>query len=257
MGKKLNTFLFNKERPWFPFLLVFIITSVILFFVGFILKDQFKGLGIGIYTESIGMLLDIFVLGIIWSIFEYNRNKKLEIKSNIDIIDDFRDWKSDEAKHRIVGCVRRLQKVNYPNIDLSSCYLVGVQFYSDFHIYGSAAYANFTCAKLGGVDFRKSSLSGAKFIGADVNQVDFRHCDLQSATFLGANLNSADFRGCRNLDKVYFQGALFIEKAIFDNDVNIKNLKCQSQPYTPFETINQWDKSLIICKYFKVGVYKS
>ena len=88
--------LFINDKPWTPFILIFILVFLIIGVLGF----SFYCLGdkdfdwTGIYTESIGMLLDVLFLGVIWAVFEYYRGKRLETRRYNEDIDDFRRWKS-------------------------------------------------------------------------------------------------------------------------------------------------------------------
>lgn len=53
--------------------------------------------------------------------------------------------------------------------------------------------ANFSDAKLAGVDFQRSMLTGCNFSNADLTHVDLRQTDLSGANFSSANLAAARF----------------------------------------------------------------
>jgi hypothetical protein len=222
-----------NDRPWNPFIWIFGIVLFIIVCVGVILfrfgDNKFDWTGI--YTEAIGMLLDVLFLGIILAIFEYNRSSKLEIKRYLEEIDDFRNWKSDEATYRIVGNIRRLSGLKFKNIDLSYCYLKKAELWN-LKITNDATGTNFAYAKLAGAEFCNINLSFAHFEKAHLYNSKFNNSDISFANFKGANINKVDFRGCKNLDKAYFQGALFIWEAIFDEGVDIEKLKLQKKNET-------------------------
>lgn len=164
MKDKINTMLknnFNRNRPWVPIKVIFIIAFLIVLAVGLIIHYYYGGQidWKGIYIEATGMLLDIIFLGIIWAILEFRRSKKIEINRYKNEIDDFRKWKSEEAMYRIVGNIKRLNKLKFYDIDLSFCYLRNAELWN-IRCSGNLSSANLRNAKLAGSDLRNISVFG-------------------------------------------------------------------------------------------------
>lgn len=220
----------RNDKPWVPFVWIFILVFLIIGFIGFTIyyysDNQFDWNGI--YTESIGMLLDVLFLGIIWAIFEYFRNRKLEIKQYTNEIDDYRNWKSEEAMHKIVGNIKRLSKLKITKIDLTYCYLKDAELWN-LKLTNDATGANFYNSKLAGAELRNINLSYADFEKSHLYNAKLNGSKLFNANFKGANLTDVDFRGCEDIDKAFFWGAMNIWKAKFDEDVNIEDLKNQKK----------------------------
>lgn len=220
----------NTTKPWIPFIWIFIIVLIIIILIGFLFScnSDYGFDWAGVYTESIGMLLDVLFLGIIWAILEYLRNNKLEIKRCLNEIDDFRRWKSEEAMHKIVGNIRRLKKLKYTNLDLTYCYLKDAELWN-LKLTGDATGANFYNSKLAGAELQNINLSYVNFEKAHLYKAKLNGSTLISTNFNKANLTDVDFRGCHNVDKAFFWGAVNIWKAIFDEGVNIDDLKNQKR----------------------------
>ncbi len=164
--------------------LVFILCAVLLIILKVVFYESSNEFYRGILIEAFGMLFDIFVIGtfLFWLI--KRSEKRLERKRNIkqyhDEIDDFRDWDSDEAMHRIVGNIKRLTRLKVDQIDLHYCYLKN--------------------AKLSYITIKNSNLKGVHLIGAICDNINFEHNDmvgvkLDGAIFINANLNNVDLRG--------------------------------------------------------------
>lgn len=150
----------------------------------------------GILVEAHGMLFDIAIIGVLILWLNKKGEKRLEIQRYKDEIDDFRYWKSEEAMHRIVGNIRRLNKKGVSSIHLNECYLKN--------------------ANLSGVTLQGAYLVNATLNGAILFSTNLRYADLRNANFIDANLHTADFR------EADLRLALFNSKTIFPNDFNPK-----------------------------------
>ncbi len=221
---------FQKEKPWLPFLWIFAVVLLLISIYGWIVYNNTgnKFDWLGIHTESVGMLLDVIFLGVVWSIFEYRRSKKNEIKRYLEEINDFRSWKSEEATFRIVGNIRRLSNLGYTDIDLTYCFLKKADLWN-LKTSGEATGAQFIKANMAGSDLRNINLSYADFEKAHLYDSKLNGSDIAFTNFKGTNLTKVDFRGCVNIEKAFFHGALFIWEAMFDDDVNVDRLKLQKQ----------------------------
>ena len=83
-----------------------------------------------ILVEAYGMLFDILIIGIIILWLNKRREKKLEIQRYHNEIDDFRFWESEEAMFRIVGNIKRLNRMNVSKISLFRCHLKNAQLFN-------------------------------------------------------------------------------------------------------------------------------
>lgn len=148
----------------------------------------------GILIEAHGMLFDLWVIGV-FILFFHEVDKRIgENQKYKDEIDDFRDWKSEEAKCRIVGNIKRLNKNNVTNINLSECFLKKVRL-TDVNFQKSYLYrANFQGAILLRANFQKSDSKEVLFKGAELFFANFQEANLQAANFQGAILFGVNFQ---------------------------------------------------------------
>ena len=114
----------------------------------------------GIFIESFGMLLDLLIIGALFTYFYNKGERRRTIKRYSEEIDDFRKWNENEATFRIIGNIKRLIKLGIHKIDLSHCYLMNADF-TDFNIEGT----NFNGANLNNIviDRPSSNISHVKF----------------------------------------------------------------------------------------------
>jgi len=131
-------------------------------------------------VEANGMVFDLLVFGILLSVYEALREKKEKIERLHEEIDDYRGWVEKEASFRIVGAIRRLNKLNVTIIGLSQCTL---------------DEANLCKANLSGAFLWRTSLSNALLIEVNLSKAFLREANLSNALLLGANLNGADLKG--------------------------------------------------------------
>lgn len=117
-----------------------------------------------ILVEAHGMLFDILVIGVF--IFALHKTGEKRLKRELDIkrwqeeIDDFRGWKSEEAKFRIIGNIKRLVRNGITDINLTD-----------------------------------SFLKNADLLGANLKETDLRRANLMGAYLLDANLEEANLEG--------------------------------------------------------------
>lgn len=121
-------------------------------------------------VEANGMIFDLFVFGILVTIYNAVRARKEKIERLQEEIDDYRWWQEKEAMYRILGAIRRLNKEGVSRIELQHCTLSGA------HLLGV-------------------NLTGATFSLTVLNRTDFTGADLSTANFVGAfNLSSATLK---------------------------------------------------------------
>ena len=135
-----------------------------------------------VLVESIGMLLDIFVIVIVLQWLDKLREKKQQIARWHEEIDDFRDWNSEDARVRIVGLIKRLNKLGVTDIDLS---------------YAHLAKVNIAHSKLMGAKLRRANLKGAKLRRANLKGASLEGASLEGASLGGASLEGANLVDAR------------------------------------------------------------
>lgn len=167
-----------------------------------------------IIVESHGLLFDLFILGILLSVYDHYREyirKKEEkeqiIKRYCEELDDFRQWRSDEAKYRIMGIIKRLNEEGYTAIDLKyvdltkivvdlpRVQLISAKLLETYFSTANLMHANFSEATLYSSKFlsRNTRLHNAKFINAKLYAVDFSEAFLVDVDFTGAELSKCKF----------------------------------------------------------------
>jgi uncharacterized protein YjbI with pentapeptide repeats len=132
-------------------------------------------------VEAHGIVLDILVIGLFILWLNKLGEKRLENKRYQEEIDDFRHWNSEEAAHRIVGSIKRLNKNGISNIDLSSCYLAHMILPGTNLQRANLREANLQGAGLGGANLRGAHLGWANLRGADLRWADLEGADLQQS----------------------------------------------------------------------------
>lgn len=213
----------------------------------------------GIHVEAHGMLLDILVIGIFILWLNLKRAESERTRRYEEEIDDYREWNSDEASHRIAGNIRRLNAIGKTHIFLSRCYLRRANLrevkllrcpmhqvdlgesnlrnavlndvnldtaflgYSDMRgasiIQSDLTRARLVHVKAHGTNFRGSIFRKAAFNGALLRGADFRDCKLHDCNFDGADLGGADLRNAEGLKLESLARAHSLSYARFDPEV--------------------------------------
>jgi hypothetical protein len=198
-----------------------------------------------IYPEIYGLLFDVILFGIVISIYHIATDKKKAIEDERDQIDDFRAWKSNEASHRILGSIKRLQRLNVFNVDLSSCWFKDITlrdlcfvdskmtglFLFDTEIYNTTFHnikSNiFHCrdSKISGCSFQKGKIN-FNLHTSDISSTLFHDIDISSASFFTENLSFVLF------DKVNFSHSFFkFKKCSYVEFVDCKFDECIVDDY--------------------------
>jgi len=128
---------------------------------------------VNILVESHGLLFDILLFGVVIMAFELRESEREQIKRHKEEIDDFRGWNEKEATYRIIGNIKRLNRLGEKDIDLSRTYLVG--------------------ADLGGLQLDSANLIKANLSGASLKNCSLVGCKLSGANLNGATVDGADF----------------------------------------------------------------
>lgn len=161
-------------------------------------------------TEFVGLIFDIVFILMIFRWFEFQREKKSETTRHQEVIDDFKRWDSEEAKHRIAGAIRRLKRLSITSVDLSCCKLsdfkwldLGVSRLDGSNFYGSSGFmisSNETV--LQNIDFNLVSCKKVIFSNMERKPgvpvpFDVLPTALIDCSFINSKLNGAIFRGAK------------------------------------------------------------
>ena len=206
-----------------------------------------------VLVEAHGLLFDLIVFGIILVSYEYYRQlhenakkeeteKQQRIERYKEEIDDFRGWMQPEAMHRIVGCIRRLNKEGVSEINLLKCNLQDANLYEINLSGANLSHSNLSGAKListilAGANLSGANLRGATLAGTDLSGAYLIETNLDSTRTLGANFSGAFLAGANfgdaSLSRTNFSGAdivtesweLFIYRAKKGEKIRDFNLK--------------------------------
>lgn len=271
----------DNNDDWFerlitnPISISVAIFLVMLCFVVIISRDYY---GPGSFTENLlaeahGVLIDILMLGVIIVWFQQKGNNKLLARRYQDEIDDFRNWKAEEAARRIRGNIKRMNEIGITSIDLSNCYLRNMDMRSyrldfsnlwrsdlsfcdirnasmvnaymeDINLYSSVLSSSvFKNAVLLKADLRNADMRHSIFSGASMQESKLNESDLENASFENADLSKADLSECnltganlRNcvLEESVFEGT-YIRKADLRGARGLTAMQL-SKAHTLFET---------------------
>lgn len=164
----------------------------------------------GVYVEAAGALMDLVVFGIIIGIALALRERKRQIRSHQELINDFKKWDSEEGRYRIAGAVRRLNRLGRTSIDF-----IGMEM-------SSFAFHEHDIESIAGSKFYLGDWISAGSRGRVVlRHVDFSHLDCSDVIFsafqplIGLSMDlprHAQLLDCRfwktNLRDATFNGAL-------------------------------------------------
>ena len=160
---------------------------------------------INILSELHGMIFDLFVIGILIVWLNQLGQKRQEIRSYKDEIDDFRMWESEEAAYRTVGNIKRLNRHKIYDIDLVNCYLSKTNL----------SYVVLKGANLNNVNASNSNLIECNLQTARLNRTNFENSNLNQADFEGAFASGTNFKDAYMIKSNLYNA--FLIKADFKN----------------------------------------
>jgi uncharacterized protein YjbI with pentapeptide repeats len=152
---------------------------------------DFNGFAQNVLAEAHGLLFDLLVIGVLLLALNRKGEQKLNIRRYKEEIEDYLGWQADEAKYRIVGNIKRLNRQGISDINLKAAYLRGVKLRN---------------SNLVGADLRGADLRGADLVGVNLEGANLRAADLSGADLFGASLQEADLSGA-NLQATDLPGA--------------------------------------------------
>ena len=195
-----------------PILIAAVLAALVIFIV-WALSPWYEGqpgeILRGIYIEATGAAMDIVVFGFVLALLVYwtnrRRERALDIARQTELIDDFKKWSADEARYRIAGALRRLNRLGCTKIDFSDLELRDFSF--GWHEIESIEGSTFYDGSWGTLS-RKDIVT--------LERVDFSELDCRSVVFskfnpfsgFGMRLRFATFRDCTFRD-ARMQGAVF------------------------------------------------
>ncbi|WP_052323352.1 pentapeptide repeat-containing protein [Flexithrix dorotheae] len=138
--------------------------------------------GRDVLIEAHGLIFDVFVFGVLLAYLNKFLEKRQKVERYKEEIDDFRGWDEKEAKYRIVGLIKRLNKIGNSRVNLSNCFLA----HADLH------GVNLNKANLKNADLQDADLSNADFTGADFGGANLKGANLTNSVLRGVNLANAD-----------------------------------------------------------------
>ncbi len=173
--------------------------------------DGWRDLWQGVFVEAAGAAMDLVVFGVVIALVAARRDRKREIDTQVELIDDFKKWNTDEARYRIAGAVRRLNRVGRTAIDFGGIEISDFSFrrHDIANIAGSTFYDG-TWGSMGSRD--TVALKKVDFTNVNCRDVVFsafnplgglrlalklkhRHATLRDCWFTGARLDGAKFKG--------------------------------------------------------------
>ncbi len=161
-------------------------------------------------VEFWGLIFDIIFILVLFSWFDRRRQRFQQVQTQHDIIDDYKAWDSEEARFRLAGAIRRLNKMGERAINLSGARISEFSFASNGlgDLQGSTFYDGSWGQRVGDGSV---ILTKVQFDRVDCRSVIFSPYDplagfLQGpdrhAKFIDCSFVDADLRGAR------FNGAL-------------------------------------------------
>jgi uncharacterized protein YjbI with pentapeptide repeats len=177
------------ESPVRTYFLLALVVIPIVFIISSSLYEDEPFLE-GILVEAHGMIFDVVVLGIIFAWLNSAGEKQRDIKRYKEEISDYLEWEAEEAKFRIVGNIKRLNRLGEKtNFSLQNAYLVGAKL-REAHLDDS----DFLEAKLYRINLDRAKLNNAILGGADMREAILKFAQLDGGTDLtDADLSFANF----------------------------------------------------------------
>jgi uncharacterized protein YjbI with pentapeptide repeats len=159
-----------------------------------------------LWPELGGMTMDILVILIVFEFFQHRRAVQAEINRQRETIDDYKKWDAEEARVRIAGAIRRLNRFGITAVDLAGAVLKDFSFPGAGirSLAGSAFYDGtwgdphreaailMTRVKFDHLDCSKVKFSPFEPLGG---LLDFHHARFIDCSFQDSNFSEATFSG--------------------------------------------------------------
>lgn len=161
-----------------------------------------------LWPELAGMTLDVFVILVVYESFRRRRDRASEIARQQETIDDYKRWDSEEARHRIAGAIRRLNRLGVVELRLAGLSLSDFQFAkAEIHSLAGSTFYDGTWGeplrqaevRLSRVSFAWVNCRGVVFSPFDPFEViapeEARSAILTDCDFFRSDLRDASFNG--------------------------------------------------------------
>lgn len=162
-----------------------------------------------LWPELGGMSFDIFFILIVFAFFEHRRARSVEIERQRETIDDYKRWDAPEARLRIAGAIRRLNRKGITALNLSGAKLsdfrfaemgipslVGSSFYDgswgDPHHVGDVTLSRVEFSHVDCSDVCFSPYDPFEALSLAFSHASFTDCTFTNATLTGARFNGAE-----------------------------------------------------------------
>lgn len=162
---------------------VFLMVTVVIILLTSVLNFYNWAFFENILVEAHGMIFDLLVIGVFVGWLTRLGDRRVAIERYREEIDDFLGWRSEEATHRIVGNIKRLNRAGITDIQLMNAFLEN----------GKLAKVDLSGADLRRVNLRNADLRGVKLRDANLTNADLRGAILSGADFTNAELSGAIF----------------------------------------------------------------
>lgn len=210
---------------------ILVITSLIIGVVSIFANNDFQDVIDGLQVELFGFLFDVIILVLLFTWAEEKRNAKSKIKKLQNTIDINRDWKSEEAKVKILSAIRELNELEHYEVNLKNVDLRGTDKPNGK-------------TKLDNLKFRKSrflqtDLTLSNLFNTEFDECEFHYTNFEKADLLKSNLSHSHIQGAK-FNKAYLYGANLSNCTItgntnFDNadlrNVSLENVKFGSATF--------------------------
>lgn len=162
-----------------------------------------------ILVEAHGLFFDLFVFGVILTLYENFRDKKDRMERYREEIEDYCGWNEKEAVFRVVGIIKRLNREGQTSINLQKCYLEGASLRKASLAGADLSQANLKNAVLSQADLSKANLARTNLAGANLSGANLQGANLLNAILTGAKVESHEWLA--NLKRMQVEGAEEIE----------------------------------------------
>lgn len=175
-----------------------------------------------ILVEFHGLVFDLLIFGILITIYDSIKSKQEKITRYREEIKDYAGWKSDEAKYRIRGLVKRLIELKAKKVELYSCHIINCPYTENMMDW------KFGNAKLYKSFFIHCNLSKSSFYLSELYESDFCEVNLTKCNFGMAILDDCWFRKCTlietNFDYAYVTEKNWFEELKQKENIGIENI---------------------------------
>lgn len=146
-----------------------------------------------VQVEAHGLMMDLFVFGVLILTFNKFKDRSNLKRHYHEEIEDYRDWKSDESKYRILGNIKRLARLGEQKFDLNRCNLDGVHL-KDLVVRDSdLSCVNFNNAHISDCIFDNVNFQGAHLTNTIIKCSSFTNCKINSANYFESILYKVNF----------------------------------------------------------------